>query len=88
MISELEYMSWCCPPTLYTKWHLKWNGNAPSLAIVACFLLALSQAALRDAPVGSSTAHLAYLERERYNAEERLAESEFELERVVLDVQR
>ena len=33
LISELEYMSWCCPPTLYTKW----NGNAPSLATVACF---------------------------------------------------
>lgn len=47
-------------------------------------LLALSQAALRDAPVGSSAVHLAHLERECRNAAERLVESEHELERVEL----
>ena len=47
-------------------------------------LLALSQAALRDAPVGSSAVHLAHLERECRNAAERLLESEHELERVQL----
>ena len=47
-------------------------------------LLALSQAALRDAPVGSSAVHVAYLEQECRNAAERLVESEHELERIQL----
>ena len=47
-------------------------------------LLALSRAALRDAPVGSSAVHLVHLERECRNAAERLVESEHELERIQL----
>ena len=46
-------------------------------------LLEISQAALRDAPLGSSTAHVAFLERECRNAEAHLVESEHELERVL-----
>ena len=82
LISELEYE--LVPPS-YSSYEVERQRTVVGNSRM---LLALSQAPLRDAPVGSSTAHLAYLERERHNAEERLAESEFELEQVVLHVQR
>ena len=46
-------------------------------------LLELSQAALRDSPLGSSTSHVAFLERQCRNAEAHLVESEHEPEKVL-----
>ena len=57
------------PPPSYALYELQRQRNIVSNDRV---LLALAQAALRDAPAGASSARLAFLESERHKAEARL----------------